>query len=146
VGSYGGYIAETFVTLLLVCVVAVAVLYGARRFGIGRARGPIELVGQLPIDARRAVYLVRVGKQVLVVGASEAGLSRLGEVEAASLPLTEERDNGIAFKDVLARLRGRGADADASASASTNASADANAGEVEDATSSAAAGDKDGAA
>ncbi len=92
-------------TLLLVCVVAVVVLYGARRFGIGRARGPIELVGQLPLDARRAIYLVRVGAQVIVVGASEAGLARLGEVADSALP-KEEKTNGTPFKDVLARLRG----------------------------------------
>jgi len=104
-GSYGSYVLETFVTLLLVCAVAVAVLYGARRFGIGRARGPIELVGQLPLDARRAIYLVRVGAQVIVVGASEAGLSRLGEVPDKELP-KEEKPNGTPFKDVLARLRG----------------------------------------
>jgi flagellar biogenesis protein FliO len=104
-GSYGSYVLETFVTLLLVCVVAVVVLYGARRFGIGRARGPIELVGQLPLDARRAIYLVRVGAQVIVVGASEAGLSRLGEVAEKELP-KEDKPNGTSFKDVLAKLRG----------------------------------------
>jgi flagellar biogenesis protein FliO len=103
--SYGSYVLETFVTLLLVCVVAVVVLYGARRFGIGRARGPIELVGQLPLDARRAIYLVRVGAQVIVVGASEAGLSRLGEVAENALP-KEDKPNGTSFKDVLAKLRG----------------------------------------
>ena len=103
--SYGSYVLETFVTLLLVCVVAVVVLYGARRFGIGRARGPIELVGQLPLDARRAIYLVRVGAQVIVVGASEAGLARLGEVAESALP-KEEKPSGTPFMDVLARLRG----------------------------------------
>lgn len=103
--SYGSYVLETFVTLLLVCVVAVVVLYGARRFGIGRARGPIELVGQLPLDARRAIYLVRVGAQVIVVGASEAGLARLGEVSEKDLP-KEDKANGTPFKDVLAKLRG----------------------------------------
>jgi flagellar biogenesis protein FliO len=121
VGSYGSYIAETFVTLLLVCLVAVAVLYGARRFGIGRARGPIDLVGQLPLDARRAIYLVRVGKQVLVVGASEAGLSRLGEVDASSLPADAPKENGIAFKDVLARFRGRADDPDEEKAATARA-------------------------
>jgi flagellar protein FliO/FliZ len=74
------YLVETLVTLLAVVVVAVLVLVGARRLGVGGAQGPIELVGRLPLDARRAVYLVKVGRQVLVLGASEAGLTRLGEV------------------------------------------------------------------
>ena len=72
-GSYTTYIVETFVTLAIVCGLAYAVLFGARRLGLGRARGPIELVGQLPLDARRFIYLVRVGGQVYVVGAGEGG-------------------------------------------------------------------------
>ena len=94
---------ETFVTLLAVCGLAFVVLYGARRLGIGRPRGPIQLVGQLPLDARRAIYLVQVGEQVLVVGASEAGITKLGEVPAKELPVPE-RTAAAPFGDVLARV------------------------------------------
>lgn len=102
-GPYAGYLLETFVTLLAVCGLAFVVLYGARRLGIGRPRGPIQLVGQLPLDARRAIYLVQVGEQVLVVGASEAGITKLGEIAAKELPAP---DPGAAapFADVLARV------------------------------------------
>jgi flagellar protein FliO/FliZ len=103
--SYAGYLIETFVTLLAVCGLAFVVLYGARRLGIGRPRGPIQLVGQLPLDARRSIYLVQVGEQVLVVGASEAGITKLGEVSAKELPATESP--AVApFSDVLARVLG----------------------------------------
>jgi flagellar biogenesis protein FliO len=107
------YIVETFATLLGVILLAVAVLYGGRRLGIGRASGPLELLGRLPLDARRAVYLVKVGKLVYVVGSSEGGLTRLGELEAEAVP-----DHGPSgppaaraprFADVLARLRGSAA-------------------------------------
>ena len=81
-GAYGAYIVQTFVTLLAVCGLAYAVLYGARRLGLGRPRGPISLVGQLPLDARRSIYLVKVGEQVIVVGASEAGFTKLAELPA----------------------------------------------------------------
>ncbi len=101
--SYAGYLIETFVTLLAVCGLAFVVLHGARRFGIGRARGPIQLVGQLPLDARRAIYLVQVGEQVLVVGASEAGITKLGEVAAKTLPPAEAAQ-AAPFADVLARV------------------------------------------
>ena len=77
--SYAGYLLETFATLVVVCGLAFVVLVGARRMGIGRASGAIRLVGQLPLDARRAIYLVRIGESVLVVGASEGGLTKLGE-------------------------------------------------------------------
>jgi flagellar protein FliO/FliZ len=80
VNPSAAYLVETLVSLLAVAVVAVLVLVGFRRLGVGGPQGPIELLGRLPLDARRAVYLVKVGKQVLVLGASEAGLTRLGEV------------------------------------------------------------------
>jgi flagellar biogenesis protein FliO len=102
------YLVETFVTLVVVCGLAFVVLYGARRMGIGRARGPIELVGQLPLDARRSIYLVRVGGeggQVLVVGVGEGGFTKLGEVAASALPATLVPEPA-AFADVFARVLG----------------------------------------
>jgi hypothetical protein len=79
------YIVETFLTLVGVVVLAVLVLYGARRLGVGRPLGPLELMGRLPLEGRRVVYLVRVGRAAFVVGASERGLTRLGEVDATML-------------------------------------------------------------
>lgn len=105
-GPYAGYLLETFVTLLAVCGLAFVVLFGARRLGVGRPRGPIQLVGQLPLDARRAIYLVQVGGQVLVIGASEAGISRLGEVAASELPPVDPTLGAPPFGDVLARVLG----------------------------------------
>ncbi len=87
------YVLQTVVTLAGVGALAVLLVYGARRAGLGRASGPLAVVGRLPLDARRAVYLVRVGKAVYVIGASEAGLVKLGEVPEADLhPLSEPRN------------------------------------------------------
>jgi flagellar biogenesis protein FliO len=97
------YLVETFVTLVVVCLLAFVVLYGARRLGIGRPRGPIALVGQLPLDARRAIYLVRVGANVIVVGVGEGGFTKLGEIAAADLP-AEDPATQAPFADVLARV------------------------------------------
>jgi flagellar biogenesis protein FliO len=104
-GSYGGYLLETFLTLLAVCALAFVVLYGARRLGIGRASGPIRLVGQLPLDARRFIYLVKVGSQVIVVGVGEGGFTKLGEISAAELP-PDAPASGAAFTDVLKKVLG----------------------------------------
>jgi flagellar biogenesis protein FliO len=101
------YVVETLVTLVGVVVLAVLVLYGGRRFGAGRPSGPLELVGRLPLDARRAVYLVRVGNLVYVVGASEAGLTRLGEIEADAVPNAPSAPVPPRFADFLAKLGGR---------------------------------------
>jgi flagellar biogenesis protein FliO len=101
VPSYAGYLIETFVTLLAVCALAVLVLWGARRLGVGRPSGPVVLFGHLPLDARRAIYLVKVGEQVYVVGVAEGGFTKLGEIPASALPAPAPA-RGSTFGDVLA--------------------------------------------
>ena len=105
-GSYAGYLLETFLTLGVVCGVAFVVLYGARRMGVGRPHGPIELIGQLPLDARRSVYLVKLGEQVIVVGVAEGGMTKLGEFAAADLPPVPPRQPPT-FAAIFARTRTR---------------------------------------
>ena len=106
----GAYLVETFVTLAAVCALAVVVLWGARRLGVGRPTGPIELCGHLPLDARRAIYLVRVGEQMFILGVGEGGFTKLGEMPAAQVPVPagKPREPGAPFSEVLARaLKGR---------------------------------------
>lgn len=97
------YVVETTVTLLAIIALAVLVLYAARRVGVGKPGGPLSLVGRLPLDGRRAIYLIRVGGKVFVVGGSEAGLSKLGEVEDDGLTLIADPPPA-AFSDVLGRV------------------------------------------
>jgi flagellar protein FliO/FliZ len=101
------YLIETGLTLAAVCALALVVLWGARRLGVGRPSGPIELCGHLPLDARRSIYLVRVGAQVFIVGVSEGGFTKLGELAASDVP-EGVPTRGSAFADVLARaFKGR---------------------------------------
>lgn len=102
-GTTGEYLGETLLTLLAVLAVAVLVLVGAKRLGLGAASGPMQLVGRLPLDARRTIYLVRVGPTVLVVGASEAGLVKLSEVSGADVP-SPEQPQQPSFASLLAGL------------------------------------------
>jgi hypothetical protein len=88
------YIVESLVTLVGVVLLAVVVLYGGRRLGIGRSSGPLELVGRLPLDARRAVYLVRVGK-----------------IDADSVPSAGQGALPPRFADILAKITRPRADA-----------------------------------
>jgi flagellar protein FliO/FliZ len=103
-----GYIVQTFLTLAVVCGLAVFVLWAARRAGVGRASGPIELVGRLPLEARRSIYLVKVGDTVLVIGAGDGAFTKLGEVPAAGLAGQLEEAAAAAgsasFGEVLARV------------------------------------------
>ena len=103
--SYTGYLVETVATLVCVCGVAFVVLYGARRMGIGRPTGPVSLVGHLPLDPRRAVYLITVASKVLVVGVTEGGMTKLSGLEASELPPPPKPQNP--FADVLARVMGK---------------------------------------
>lgn len=94
---------DTFVTLLAIAALAILVLYGVRRAGFGRPSGPLALVGRLPLDARRAVYLVRVSETVYVLGASEAGLVKLGEISKSELGSDFAEPVQGPFARVLAR-------------------------------------------
>ena len=99
---FATYIVETLVTLVAVIALAVLVLVGARRFGLGRPLGPMELIGRLPLEGRRAVYLVRVIDRIFVLGASEAGLEKIAELEGANLVAVEQPR--ASFRQVLSRV------------------------------------------
>jgi flagellar protein FliO/FliZ len=100
----GRYVVETLVMLVGVAALVVLVLSAGRRLGMGRSAGPLELVGRLPLDGRRAVYLVRVGETVYVVGASETGLSKLGEIPKDGIELPKVETGPRGFREVLARV------------------------------------------
>lgn len=101
-GPYASYLLETVLMLVVVCGLALVVMVAAKRVGVGRASGPITLVGQLPLDARRGLYLVRVGARVFLVGVGEGGFTKLGELPAGDVPL-EPAVAGGSFADLFAR-------------------------------------------
>lgn len=101
------YVIETIVTLLAVVVLSIVLLSALRRVGVGKGTGPLELVARLPLEGRRAVYLVRVGSTVYVLGASDNAIQKLGELPQGSLPpnLPAEQQS---FAEVLRRAVGLG--------------------------------------
>jgi flagellar biogenesis protein FliO len=103
------YVIETIVTLLAVVVLSIVLLSALRRAGVGKAAGPLELVARLPLEGRRAVYLVRVGSTVYVLGASDNAIQKLGELPEGSLPPNPAPEQQ-SFAQVLRRavgLRGK---------------------------------------
>jgi flagellar biogenesis protein FliO len=96
------YVLDTFVTLLAVVALSVLLLSALRRAGLGKPGGPLELLARLPLEGRRAVYLVRAGKTVYVVAASESSLAKLGEMPREALPEMEAPEPER-FGDVLKR-------------------------------------------
>jgi flagellar biogenesis protein FliO len=97
---------QALLSVVLVSIAAFAVLFAGKKLGAGRSRGPISLVGQLALDPRRAIYLIEVGGQVLVVGSSEAGFTKLGEMtrEALGSFSASEARTPLSFAHVLRRL------------------------------------------
>jgi flagellar biogenesis protein FliO len=106
------YVVETLVTLLAVVALSVLLLSALRRVGVGKAGGPLELMARLPLEGRRAVYLVRAGETVYVLAASESSLAKLGEMPRGALPDTVELEPRT-FSAVLKRAVGVQASPDA---------------------------------
>ena len=99
------YVVETLVTLLAVVALCVLLLSALRRVGVGKVGGPLELLARLPLEGRRAVYLVRAGETVYVLAASESALAKLGELPREAMP-TESALEPLSFSDVLKRAVG----------------------------------------
>ncbi len=84
----GSQVATSLAVLALATVAAYLVVRLARRARGGALRqggAELELLARLPLDLRRSVYLVRVGERVLVLGAGEAGLSKLAELPSEEI-------------------------------------------------------------
>jgi flagellar biogenesis protein FliO len=86
VSALGVYVLQTVLTLLILGALAYGLIYLQRKLTLSGSKGPLEMLGRLPLDARKTVYLVKIGEQVLVLGASEAGLRLLSTLNAKELP------------------------------------------------------------
>lgn len=99
------YVVETLITLVAVVALSIVLLSALRRVGVGKLGGPLELLARLPLEGRRAVYLVRVGETVYVLAASENALQKLGEMSREALP-PEVTLEPRSFNEVLKRAMG----------------------------------------
>lgn len=109
-GGYGVALLQTLLALAAVSILAWVVLRWASRrgFALGSLGGRVRVLERVPLDARRALYLVRVGNRVLLVGAGDnAAPAVLAEIDPAELP-PEAEPSRTAFADVLKKLGGRG--------------------------------------
>lgn len=102
------YVVETLITLVAVVALSIVLLSALRRVGVGKLGGPLELLARLPLEGRRAVYLVRVGETVYVLAASENALQKLGELPREALPQVAALESR-SFSDVLKRAVGMNA-------------------------------------
>jgi len=106
------YVVQAAVTLLGVALLAYLIVTANRRWGAVAGRGPLELLGRLPLEGRRAVYMVRVNNRVLVLAATDQQITKV-----ADLPDDGVTSHGVPsprFSDVLRRLTQRPAESSAS--------------------------------
>ena len=107
------YVLQSLGTVVVFGGALYLAAWGIRRIGVSARSGPLEILARQPLDGRRAIYLVRVGKRVLVVGAADGALTRLASTSLESLKLDEAKlDEAKAanqappsrFADVLSRM------------------------------------------
>ncbi|MEM1415752.1 MAG: flagellar biosynthetic protein FliO [Myxococcota bacterium] len=113
-GGYGAALLQGLLSLGAVCLLAWVLLrWGARyRLGVGGRGRHLEVIERVPLDARRALVLVRVGESVLLLGVGEGAAPRLiKELPPGELPADSVAAERRSFAEVLAAMRGaRGAD------------------------------------
>jgi flagellar biogenesis protein FliO len=92
--SFALDLLRTLLALGLVCaLVFVSLRLLARRGfggfgfgGFGANQGPVRVLQRIPLEPRRALYLIAAGKRVLLVGSGESGAPRLiAELDPALL-------------------------------------------------------------
>ena len=107
--GYGVALVQALLALAFVCVLAFWVLrWVARRGFLGAAgSGRVRVLERVALDARRAVFLVKVGERVLLLGAGDAALTVLAELREDEVP-PAATTGGTSFASLLARLRGGG--------------------------------------
>lgn len=94
--SYGAALAQTLIALAGVCALAWWILrWGARR-GLGRhVGGRVEVLERASLDARSTLFVVRVGKRVLVLGAGPQSVTTLAELTEGEFPPAEPAPPGL---------------------------------------------------
>lgn len=91
--SGGGSIARMLFGLFVVGGLIFGIHYLLKRWGATRANagggtaGVIDIVATTQLAQGRAVHLIRVGNEVVLVGATEHSITRLGEIDQRTLGL-----------------------------------------------------------
>lgn len=105
-GGYGLALLQTLLALAAVCILAWVVLRWSARRGLGVSGRRVKVLERVPLDARRALYLVRIGDRVLLIGGGDgASPNVLAELDPDELP--ELPEEPASFGALLEKLRGK---------------------------------------
>jgi flagellar biosynthetic protein FliO len=106
--GFGGSLAISLLSLGLVCVIAYVALRFLGRRGVGRPSGPIKIMARLPLEPRRALYVVETAGRCFLIGVGDGPMTMLAELgaDAVKASLPEATDGGMRFAEVLGRVLG----------------------------------------
>ena len=110
-GGYGVVLLQTMLALFGVSVLAWVVLrWGARRgWSSSLGGGRLRIIERMALDHRRSLYLVSVGKRVLLIGTGDHGApATLAELDPEAIPLSSKEPRTGSFAEILSRLGGKG--------------------------------------
>jgi len=93
-------ILDGLLILAAICILTYLVLrYGLGRLrGAGRPGGAIRVVDRVDLDGRRSLVAVRVGERAFLLGVSEAGVTKVADLDPEELPA------GVPATSAFARL------------------------------------------
>lgn len=94
-GGYAMDLLRALLALAAVCLLAWVALRWASQLGLGRFRrgGHIEILERVPLDARRSLFVVKLGGRVLLIGTGDGSAPRLiTELDEGDLPPPAGRD------------------------------------------------------
>lgn len=104
--GYGELMLTSLLVLVVVCVVAWAALRWLGRWMEGRRVGSgVTVVGRVPLEPRRSLYVVEAGGRRLLIGSSEGGVTLLTELDAEAVPVDAKpaaRSFGDLVRDAIA--------------------------------------------
>jgi flagellar protein FliO/FliZ len=92
--SSGGSLARTIVGLLIVLAVLFGVYWLLKTFARGKGikgDGRLEIVATTALAGNRAVHLIRVGDNLVLVGSAEGSITRLRSYSSAESAALEAR-------------------------------------------------------
>lgn len=112
-----GAMVRLFFGLLVVLGTIFGIHYLLKKYGQGKmsagvlGRGDaIEVMATTPLAPNRSLHLVRVGREMVLIGATEQSISRIGDVDAAMLaaqPVTGSGDFQMELQGALAGTQTR---------------------------------------
>jgi flagellar protein FliO/FliZ len=96
VAGAGSTLARTIVGLAIVLAVVFGIYwllkaYAKSKTSTGKGDGRMEIVATTPLAANRSLHLIRVGEDLILVGSSEGGVSRIREYSPAESSALQSR-------------------------------------------------------